>query len=53
MTYIKCKFKTEAIGTKTLPVVFQPELTLCMDLVITENLVRVSPSKTKVIKIPI
>ena len=53
MTYIKCKFKTDAMGTKTLPVMFQAELNLCMDLVITEILVPVNPMKTKAIKIPI
>ena len=41
------------MGTKTLPVTFQPELNLCIDLVITENLVRVNLRKTKAIKIPI
>ena len=47
MTYIKCKFKTEAMGTKALPVIFQPELNLCVDLVITEKLVGVNSTKTK------
>ena len=38
---------------KTLPVISQIKLNLCMDLVITENLVRVNPTKTKAIKVPI
>ena len=50
MKYIKCKFKTESLGTKTLSVIFQPELNLYMDLVIAENLVRVNPSKPKPLK---
>ena len=37
ITYIKCKFKTETMVTKILPVIFQSELNMCMDLVITEN----------------
>ena len=51
MTYIKWKFKTEPMRTKSLPVIFQPELNLCMDLLITENLVPVNPTKSKAIKI--
>lgn len=29
MIYIKYKFRTEAMGTETLPVIFQRELNLC------------------------
>ena len=37
MIDIKFKFKTESIGTKHFPAIFQPELNPGMDLVITES----------------
>ena len=53
MTYLKCKIKTDNIGTKSLPFLFLTKLDLNTDLIITENLVRINPKRTKTIKIPV
>lgn len=50
ITYIKCKFKTETMVTKILPVIFQSELNMCMDLVITENCFELIQEKSKSLK---
>lgn len=50
ITYIKCKFKTETMVTKILPIIFQSELNMCMDLVITENCFELIQEKSKSLK---
>ena len=51
MTYLKCKLKRDGIRTKSLPIIFLPKLDLNTDLIMTENLVRINPKRTKTIKI--
>ena len=51
MTYLKCKLKTDNIGTKSLAIIFLPKLDLNTDLILTENLARINPKRTKTIKI--
>ena len=38
---------------KTIPVIFQPTLDLSLELTLTENLVTLNPSKSRLIKIPV
>ena len=52
-SFVKCKFKNYVFENRSLPVIFQPNLDLSTDFVTTENLVRINPSKSKTIKIPI
>ena len=50
---IKYKFKTSVFDNRILPVIFQENFNLIADLVATENFVKINPSKSKTIKIPI
>ena len=51
MTYLKCKLKTDNIGTKSLPIIFLPKLDLNTALIMTEKLARIDSKRTKTIKI--
>ena len=53
MTYLKCKMKSDNIGTKSLHAIFLPKLDLDTDLIMTENLVRINAKRTITIKIPV
>ena len=50
MAHIKCEFITKDMGTKTLPATYQPELNLCMDLVIMETWQELLQRKPKPLK---
>ena len=47
---IGCEFITKDMGTKTLPVTYQPELNLCMNLVIMETWQELLQRKPKPLK---
>ena len=46
ITYIKCKFKTKP--DETLPVSFQPQISLFTELAITKNLIRIKATKISI-----
>ena len=53
-SFVKCKHKSNVIGKKkTIPVIFQPTFDLGLELTLTENLVTLNPSKSRLIKIPV
>ena len=52
-SFVKCKYKSNVIGRKTIPVIFQPTFDLSLELTLTENLVTLNPSKSRLIKIPV
>ena len=49
----KYNHKSNIIGKKTIPVIFQPTFDLSLELTLTENLVTLSPLKSRLIKIPV
>ena len=50
-SFVKCKYKSNVTGKK-IPVIFQPKFDLSLELTLTENLVTLNPSKSRLIKIP-
>ena len=52
-SFVKRKYKSNVIGQKTIPVIFQPKFDLSLDLTLTENLVTLNPSKSGLIKIAV
>ena len=49
-SFVKFKHKSNVIGKKTIPVIFQPTFDLSLELTLTENLVTL---KSRLIKIPV
>ena len=45
--FVKCKYKSNVIGKKTIPVIFQPNFDLSSELTLNENLVRLNPLKSR------
>ena len=48
-SFVKCKYKSNVTGQKTIPAIFQPSL----ELTLTKNLVTLNPSKSRSVKIPV
>ena len=53
ITHVKCKVDCSVVEMKSIPCIFEPDVNLPETIVLSENLIKFNPAKSKSIKIPV